>query len=328
MCALCFYLLLSPFVSKMAALGRIFLSPPAPNTAAGFVDDNFAVVDLRRARSGFSLASSAVTQLPPGLITPGFDTCNIQDADELAQIVAQTAEAAGLLNKKRWSVALPDATARTLVVALDSRPSSRRELNEVISWKIERVIAAPSKDLCMSRQRLNPVAGLDRYLVTAAHKEVLSEYESVFAGLGWKAGLILPRHMGEAQWLMWDEAPGDKMLVSANRSGFTSLIVRNGEPVLVRAFVCEPEAIADELHRFALYYRDRLVDGSGAANTLTRMLVLGGIDSAEARRAVGDALDSEPRTLDPGEFGMDLKGEAIRFDQLAGAAGLATIAWR
>lgn len=312
----------------MAALGRIFLSPPAPNTAAGFVDDNFAVVDLRRLRSGFSLASSAVTQLPPGLITPSFDTSNVQDADELAQIVAQTAEAAGLLNKKRWSVALPDATARTLVVALDSRPSSRRELNEVISWKIERVIAAPSKDLSISRQRINPVAGQDRYLVTAAHKEVLSQYESVFAGLGWKAGLILPRHMGEAQWLMWDEAPGDKMLVSANRSGFTSLIVRNGEPVLVRTFVCEPEAIADELHRFALYYRDRVIDGSGTANTLTRMLVLGGIDSGEAQRAVGDALDSEPRALDPGEFGMDLKGEAIRFDHLAGAAGLATIAWQ
>jgi hypothetical protein len=312
----------------MSALGRILLAPPASNIAAGFVDDNFAVVDLRRGRNGFSLASSAVTQLPPGLITPGFDTLNVQDAGELAQIVAQTAEAAGLLNKKRWSVALPDATARTLVVALDSRPSSRRELNEVISWKIERVIAAPSKDLCISRQRINPAGGQDRYLVTAAHNYVLSQYESVFAGMGWKAGLILPRHMGEAQWLMWDEAPGDKMLVSANRNGFTSLIVRNGEPLLVRTFVCEPDSIADELHRFALYYRDRLGDASGTANTLTRMLVLGGIDLTEAHRAVADALDSEPSVLDPGEFGIDLRGEAIRFDHLAGAAGLATIAWQ
>ena len=312
----------------MSALRRVFLAPAAPNTAAGFVDDNFAVVDLRRGRNGFSLASSAVTQLPPGLITPAFDALNIQDTDELAQTIAQTAEAAGLLNKKRWSVALPDAAARTLVVALESKPSSRRELNEVIAWKIGRLIAAPSKDLRISRQRMNPAAGQDRYVVTVAHHEVLSQYESVFAGMGWNAGLILPRHMGEAQWLMWDDSPGDKMLVSANRSGFTSLIVRNGDPVLVRTFVCEPDSVADELHRFALYYRDRLVDGSGAANTLSRILVLGGIDLAEARRAVADAIDSEPRALDPAEFGMDLKGEAIRFDHLAGAAGLATIAWR
>jgi hypothetical protein len=291
------------------------------------VDDNFAVVDLRRGRSGFSLASSAVTQLPFGLITPAFDALNIQDADELVQTIAHTAEAAGLLNKKRWSVALPDAAARTLVIALESRPSSRRELNEVIEWKIERLIAAPTKDLRISRQRMHPSGGHDRYVVTVAHNEVLSQYESVFAGMGWNAGLILPRHMGEAQWLMWDDSPGDKMLVSANRSGFTSLVVRNGDPVLVRTFVCEPNSVADELHRFALYYRDRLVEGSSAA-TLTRILVLGGIDLSEARNAVADALDSEPRALDPAEFGMDLKGEAIGFDQLAGAAGLATVAWQ
>src|SRR6185436_20147682 len=135
---------------------------------------------------------------------------------------------------------------------------------------------------------------------------VLSQYESVFSGLGWNAGLILPRHIGEAQWLIWDDSPGDKMLVSANRSGFTSLIVRNGDPVLVRTFVCEPDSVVDELHRFALYYRDRVVGEGGATNLLTKLLVLGGIDFAEARSAVADAIDSAPRALDPAEFGMDL----------------------
>ena len=310
----------------MTALRRFLVAPPTPSTAAGFVDDNFAVVDLRRGRGGFSLASSAVTQLPVELVTPRFDSLNIQDEAELSQIIKQTAEAAGLLNRKRWSVALPDATARTLVVALESRPANRRELNEMLAWKIERLIAVPTAELNISRQRISPAGGQDRYLVTVAHNEVLSQYESVFAAMGWNAGLILPRHMGEAQWLMWDDSPGDKMLVSANRSGFTSLIVRNHEPVLVRSFVCEPESAADELHRFALYYRDRLQDAS--ANPLTRMLVLGGIDSAEARRAVADATDSEPGSLDPAQFGIDLRGEPIRFDHLAGAAGLATMAWR
>jgi hypothetical protein len=225
-------------------------------------------------------------------------------------------------------VALPDATARTLVVALESKPSNARELNEVIEWKLERLVSVPPKELRTARQKLRPVAGEDRYLITVSRNEVLAQYESLFADLGWKAGLILPRHLGEAQWLMWDDSAGDKMLVTAHQSGFTSLIVRNGEPALVRTFVCERDSIPDELHRFTLYYRDRLVDGGGTASTLSRMLVLGGIDLAEARRAVADALESEPRTLDPAEFGIDLKGEQIRFDHLAGAAGLATIAWQ
>ena len=286
------------------------------------------MVDLRRGRRGFSLASSAVTQLPTGLITPSFESLNIQDETELAGVIAQTAEAAGLSNKKRWSVALPDVAARTLLVALESKPSNTRELNEVIEWKLERLVTVPPRELRTSRQKLHSFGAEERYLITVARNEVLLQYESVFADVGWKAGLILPRHMGEAQWLMLDDSPGDKMLVTANLTGFTSLIVRKNEPALVRTFVCEPETIPDELHRFALYYRDRLNDGGGAASTLSRMLVLGGIDQVEARRAVADALESEPHTLDPAEFGMDLRGEPIRFDHLAGAAGLATIAWQ
>ena len=118
------------------------------------------------------------------------------------------------------------------------------------------------------------------------------------------------------------------MLVSANRTGFTSVVVRNGDPVLVRTFVCRPESIPDELHRFALYYRDKIAGETGAADSLTRLLVLGGIDFTEARIAVSEALDSNPMAVEATDFGIDLRGEAIRFDHLAGAAGLASIAWQ
>ncbi|HKG23190.1 MAG TPA: hypothetical protein VKC34_14930 [Blastocatellia bacterium] len=310
-----------------SAIQKYFLSAPAPNTAAGFIDDNFAVVDMKRGRRGFGLAASAVTQLPPGLVAPGFETPNIEDEEELAGIVEQTAGAAGLMRKKRWSVALPEGTARTLIIILESKPGSRRELDEVLAWKIERLIAARSSELRISRQRISPSGGLERYLVTVAREDVLSQYDSLFNRVGWNAGLMLPRHLGEAQWLMWDQAPGDKMLVSANRSGFTSVIVRKGEPVLVRNYVCEPESRADEIHRFALYYKDRLTDSPDGSG-LTGLLVLGGIDPSEAGRAVSDALDGKPHIFDPSEFGFSLENEPIGFDQLAGAAGLATIAWQ
>src|SRR5690349_20654943 len=143
----------------MSSLGRYFMAPRTPNTAAGFVDDNFAVVDLRRGRRGFSLASSAVTQLPVGLITPSFESLNIQDTTELAGVIAQTAEAAGLANKKRWSVAVPDVAARTLLVVLESRPANSRELNEVVEWKLERLVSVPPRELRSSRQKLRSAAG-------------------------------------------------------------------------------------------------------------------------------------------------------------------------
>lgn len=308
------------------SLQNYFLSAPAPNTAAGFIDDYFAVVDLRKGRRGFALASSAVTQLPPGIITAAFDEPNIESSDELIEVISRTAEAAGLSKKKRWSVALPDTTARSFVITLESKPNGRRELNEILNWKIERVVATPVSELRVTRQRISPVSGQERYLVTVARDEVLSQYETIFEALRWNAGLVLPRHIGEAQWLVWDNSPGDKMLVSANRKGFTSMVVRNGEPVLVRTFACDSESRTDELHRFALYYRDRLA--SAGATELTGLLVLGSIDLEEAQNAVSDAIESRPRPLDPSEFGFDLMGETIQFEHLAGAAGLATMAWQ
>ena len=236
----------------MSSLQRYFLAPPAPPTAAGFVDDSFTVVDLRRARQGFALASSAVTQLPPGVVTPSFEKLNILDTSELIEIIRETAEAAGLARKKKWSVALPDTTARSFVVPLESKPGSRSELNEVLAWKIERLVAVPASELRISRQRISPLAGQQRYVLTVARDEVMTQYEEIFEAVGWTAGLLLPRHVGEAQWLAWDKSPGDKMLVSANRNGFTSLVMRNGEPLVVRNYQCEPEATADELHRLRL----------------------------------------------------------------------------
>ena len=204
------------------------------------------------------------------------------------------------------------------------------KLREIIEWKVERVIAVPPTQLRISRQKISSSVGTgERYLVSVARDDVIAQYESVFESIGWKAGLLLPRHVGEAQWLLLDGTPGDKLLVSANRSGFTSLITRDGEPLLIRSFVCDPSARGDELHRFAMYYRDRLSNnGVGQPPNLSRILVLGDFSLGEARRALFDALDTEPAIMTPNEFGFELAGEAISFEQLAGAAGLATLAWQ
>jgi hypothetical protein len=311
-----------------SALQRYLLAPRVPHIAAGFVDNNFVVVDIRRARRGFGIGASAVSQLPEGLITPSFDSMNIHDLQGLATIIYQTAEAAGLANKKQWCVALPEGAARSIVVTLESKPSTRKELNEIMSWKIERLIGIPASELSISRQKLHQDVKQERYIATVARQEILAEYEALFHNIGWQAGLMLPRHMGEIQWLMLEKAEGDRMLVSANRSGFTAVVVSHGEPVLVRSYVCEPESRTDDLHRFALYYRERMSNAAGAAPFLESVLVIGNIDLAEAQSAISDALDNRPRLMEASEFGLDLEEAPVWFDHLAGAAGLATLAWR
>jgi hypothetical protein len=311
-----------------SAIQKYLFAPRVPHIAAGFVDDNFVVVDLRRSRNGFALASSALTQLPAQLITPHFDSTNLQNPQELSSIIAQTAEAAGLANKKQWSVALPEGAARSIVINLESKPASRKELNEVVAWKVERVIATPSSELLISRQKLRQDGKHERYVATVARTAVINEYEALFHSLGWQAGLMLPRHIGEAQWLMHDKAAGDKMLVSSNREGFTAVVVRDGEPVLVRNYACDAESKTDDLHRFALYYREKMSTPAGLPPQLFGLLVLGEIDARQAQEAVGDALDEKPHIYHPHEFGLHLDDEHTWFTHLSGAAGLASLAWR
>src|SRR5262252_9032612 len=159
--------------NPLSSIRKHLVDPPAATAGAGFVYDNFAVVELRRRRNGFLPSTSAVTGLPSGLLTPSFDSQNIQDLDELAEIAKQTVEAAGMINKRKWSVALPEGVARTLIVTLETKPSSRRELGEILSWKIERAIAASPAGLRISKQRITPQGGQERYLLTVALDEIL-----------------------------------------------------------------------------------------------------------------------------------------------------------
>jgi hypothetical protein len=309
-----------------STLQRLFLSPRMPSNAAGFIDGDFVVVDLRTAGPNFTLEASAFTEIAEGLLTPSLDSQNIHDSGQLASLIQQTAEAAGLGDKKRWSITLPEGAARTLLITLDSKPGSRHELDEMIAWKLDRALGMASSSLRLSRKRLSPIKGQQRYLVTASPEAVIAEYEHLFREIGWQVGLILAKHMGEAEWLLSDKSPGDKMLVSANSAGFTSIVTRKGEPVLVRAEECEQDAIPDELFRIALFYKDRLAGLGADAKTITRVLVIGRIDRAQVIHSVAEALGNTPELIESKQLGLDLTGDPVSFDQLAAAAGLAALA--
>jgi hypothetical protein len=302
-------------------LYKYFIAPPLPKNSAAFLEEYFAAVSLNRTSRGFALESLAVTQLPEGLLAADFDDQNIKDLDELERLCQYTLQMAGLADRRRWSVALPEGAARTFIITIESKPASRAELEEIISWKIERAVAAPTSELRISRQPLSGDDGQQRYLVTIARQVVLQEYESLFKRLGWRAGLILPRHLGEAQWLMLDQSPEDKMLIASHRCGFSAVILKGREPALVRAETCEPESLLDELYRTAVYYQDRM---PGAR--IGTLLVTGNINRLEAQRAIGDAFGERPALFDPALFGVKLN-EQIEFDQIAAASGLAIMRW-
>jgi len=303
--------------------------PWYPSTALGLEKGIASIVEVDRGRGkGYSLRRAAIISLGESLIQPDFDQPNVPDPSELAAALSELATSAGLLRQKRWSITLPGATTRTLILTLETRPGSQRELEEVLAWKMDRGFGVPLGELSVSREALpKDPQGRDRYLVVATRVVVLEEYENVFSTLGWRAGLILPRHLGEAQWLTGNGFRGDTLLVSSSEEGFTALVFRDKQPIILRSILCEEEEREDEFYRLLLFYRDRRASGTAEnSQMLSGLLVTGnGFKKARASEIVNETLGSNLRALEAEDLGLNLPTKDLSFDAIAAPAGLASL---
>jgi hypothetical protein len=311
------------------ALFSKLISPRFPPAALGLESSNATVVHLDRSRNSFSLRRAATITLPENLLRPSFDEQNIADANTLVGLLSEVTLSAGLGKQRKWSVALPEAATRTAILTLESAPASRAELEEVLRWKYERAFGATEDELRVSRDRLTPDAqGRHRYLAVGVRLAVLDEYEAVFETMGWRAGLILPRHQGESRWMA--SSGGDSLLISSHAEGFTALVLRDKQPAIVRSVMCEAEDRDDELYRLLLFYRDRVAstDGVAGAHTLDHLFVVGeGFDKEHVSELVHETLETRPRILNSTDVGLTLPSRELSFDALAAPTGLATLAW-
>jgi Tfp pilus assembly PilM family ATPase len=312
-------------------LGKL-VSPRYPSAAVSIERGKVVVAQLDKSRQGFAIRRMAAITIPEKLVNPSFDTeSNISDLQEFAAALSDAALSAGLGKQRKWSIALPEGSTRSIIITLESDPASKAELAEILRWKTERGFGASEGDIEVARERLAPDAsGRARYFATAVRKSVLAEFETVFDSLGWRAGLIVPRNVAESQWISGAHLSGDSLLVTSHDGGFTVAVFRGSQPLAVRSITCEGEDRHDELYRFLLFYRDRLalhgVDTE--ANSIQRLLLAG---PGFADSAVGDAatetLESDIHQLQPLDFGLTVPTNQISFGDLAAATGLAQMAW-
>jgi hypothetical protein len=301
--------------------------PRLPSAAVGIESNGASIVQLDRARGGFVVKRAASLKLPPDIIKASFDQPNIIQQLELRVALSDLATSAGLLRQRKFSASLPEAATRSAVITIEGAGASRREVEEVFEWKIERSFGAPSSELRVSREQMAPDAQKQtRYLVNAVRHEVLAEYEALFRSLKWHVGLILPRHTGEEQWLR-NGKRGNGLLLSAHDEGFTAVLMRGEKPLAVRTVFCDPDEREDELHRILLFYRDR-VSTSVEATSVERLLVIGErIDKNRVIEIAREAFGSGLKALSADDVGLSVPGNSLDFDALAAPAGLARLAW-
>lgn len=315
-----------PQLPLISGVWNYLTAPNLPRTALAISETHLALVTLRRSGSVFTPRNLGVQRLPAGLVRADFAAPNISDEAAFTEQITRTATQAGLNRLRNLSVALPASSAGSLIVTLDAVPSSRAELPQIIEWRTERSLGQKFSDLRTSYQRLRDFNGRPQWLVCAVHNDVIAQYERSFKGLGWRVGLVVPQHLGEAQWLMRAGLSEDQILISLHEQGFDTVIVRGHDPILVREVRCAADEREDELFRLLIFYRDRLLP-EDAPITLNRVLTIG--DAAEQRRfcdVVSSALEQPAVALDPAQLGLKVD-PAAPFNHFAAASGLAMMAW-
>lgn len=303
-----------------------FLTQPKyPNAAIGIEADSVTVVALQRSGQSFQIKQAAMVELA-GAISPSFLETNILDVDAFAHALEDAVTGAGLLGQKRWSISLPANASRTSILTLESEPASKQETAEILDWKAEQAFGAPAAEMRISQQRISPDRdGRARFFATAVKLAVIDEYETLFERFGWKAGQILPRAVSESAWLTSSYGPSDSLLLSGQPDGFTALLMRDGEPAVVRSVTCLPSESSDEIYRLLMFYNDRF--GGDAGGILERILVVGRtLLNVGVADIASEAFARPVRVLTPEDVGLELTGSPIAFDLLAAPAGLASYA--
>jgi hypothetical protein len=306
-----------------------FLTEPNyPKAAIGIEKESVTALSLRReARGEFGVQQAATVELPTNLLTPSFIERNIASPEQFRVVLEEAVVSAGLANQKNWSVSLPGNSARTAILTLEKGSTSDVETRDILDWKAEQSFGAPAGELRITTFRISDDAeGRTRYFATAVKLAVIDEYETIFESMGWKAGLILPRAVSESKWLL-ENGGTDALLLSSQSDGFTALLLRDGEPAVVRSVICGENEVGDEIYRLLMFYNDRFAGST--AGLLERILVIGkGFVPNRIAEISTEALGRALHIMRPDDLGLNMPASSLRFDDVAAPAGLATLGYR
>jgi hypothetical protein len=251
-----------------------FAAPVLPPTALALRPREIALLEGRRRRGRVLVRRAVVEPVPAGALEPSFEGKNVRAREALRHALERALEKAGLRRAERWAVALPSATCRLFLLEIEHVPKAREELAAVIGWKIERLVGVSATELTIAVQHL-PARGertaaralpttrgappqSERFLTLVARSEVLASYEELFTDVGLHPGFLVSNNVAESGWMTTLPPGQDALLISIEGDWMTLFFTRDREPLAVRAFACESEAMLDEIHRTLVYYQDRL----------------------------------------------------------------------
>src|SRR5262245_6669285 len=225
----------------------------------------------------WSLGSCDIVEVPEGLLDNEPFVTRIRSAEQYGALMATSIQREGL-KTRAVSIVLPDHLARVSIIALEELPRTRRELLELVKWKMKKAVPFKVEDASVDYQVM-PASGIEgeqtkgyNILAVLMPRAVVQEHEDVFTRQAIHAGLVdlssfSLLHLYKSV-IGKDVPEGDYMLLNATPAFFTVMIHRNSQPIFYR---CKSVSLTGdgsselsdrllnrEIQASLLYYQERL----------------------------------------------------------------------
>lgn len=233
-----------------------------PPSTVWFLSSDGATVAVRQRSGVWSTATVGFDGDPFTLGAVGLHGVDAEALRTRLGELQQEAQAGG-----RPVVVLPSTWIRCHILELSGVPRRRAEMEEVVRWRLKKVIAVPPAELRLSVVPLGKADGRHRLLCVVALERAVAALEQVFAGFGIEPGVVTPRLF--ALPLSGD---GWRVLFEAERTSLAAKVLAGEDLRLVRLKTLSSttgpvSAVRRELRLLAAHLRD-VADGSEVAVTV------------------------------------------------------------
>ncbi len=166
-------------------------------------------------------------------------------------------------NGRDWTLILPDACTRVLMLDFDTLPPKSQEILPLVRFRLRRMIPFDADTAAVSFQLLKPSNlasknGPVQVIAAAMPAEVRDEIELLMREAEREPGTLLPATLAA---LAAVPETGSHLLIHTGKHSITTAITRNGELLLYRRTEhseAEPGEMAQSVLVAAAYYEDIL----------------------------------------------------------------------
>ena len=283
----------------MSLLASWLASPPL-DAAIEIAPEAVSIAVLGGRGQNAIVQGYAVEPMPGGAVAPSLTAVNMPDREVVARALRAACESVGV-RPRRVALVVPDLVGKVSLVRFEQTPARRDDLDQMIRWQMKKSTPFPIEDACVTYSPGSRGNEGNEFVVVAARREVIREYEGVCEEVGIEAGLVDLATLGVVNlFLSAGQAATGDWLVVHMRPEYTSIVILRREDMIFFRNRAEgdEEALQDVVHQTAMYYQDRL-GGRG----FTRIL-LGGLGKTQgavdmARRNLEEHMGSLVEPIDP-----------------------------